>query len=51
MIKSMQQIHTQLKMEKKHEQSKNTTEYIIVVSIGIFKFCFVISLVAMPFIQ
>ena len=40
MIKSIQRIHTQLKMEKKHEQSKNTTEYIIVVSIGIIKFCF-----------
>lgn len=48
MIKSVQRIHTQLKMEKKHEQSKNTTEYIIVVSIGIFKVHFVISLVAMP---
>lgn len=50
MIKSMQQIHTQLKMERKHEQSKNTIEYIISVFIGIFNFCFVISLAAMPFI-
>lgn len=49
MIKSMQQTHTQLKMERKHEQSKNTIENIISVSIGIFKFHFIISLVAMPY--